>query len=271
MTMPDLLIDGAPPEAEDLAHLALVNYGAYTSFAVEGGGVRGLDLHLARLRTSAEALFGEAVGEDRLRRLMATALAGRREAWLRVSLFAPEISARTPAWRGRPKVMTAVSPRPSPLASAVRLCVQTYEREAAELKHTAIFGLIGARRQAQGAGFDDALFVDREGRISEGSLWNIGFFTGDVVTWPQAPMLDGVARSLIDRGLPGQGVTSQTRPVHLPDLARFDGAFICNSATPACAVVSIGDHVFAPDAARLAAISAAWSSNRPEPIAPAKP
>lgn len=271
MTMPDLLIDGAPPQAEDLAHLALVNYGAYTSFAVEGGGVRGLDLHLARLEASAEALFGQVVCEDRLRSLMQTALAGRAEAWLRVSLFAPEISARTPSWTGRPKVMTAVSPRPAPLASAVRLSVQTYEREAAHLKHTAIFGLIRARREAQGQGFDDALFADAQGRISEGSLWNIGFLRGDRVVWPQAPMLDGVARSLIDRGLAGQGLTSETRPVHLADLAGFDAAFLCNSATPACAATAIGDHAFAPDPERIAAIAAAWASNPAQVIQTAMP
>ena len=268
MTMPDLLIDGAPPRAEDMAHLALVNYGAYTSFAVEGGGVRGLDLHLARLKASAVALFGEAVAEDRLRALMHQAVEGRDEAWLRVSLFAPEISARTPSWSGQPWVMTAVSPRPAPLATPMRLGVQTYERDEPHLKHTAIFGLIRARRQAQGEGFDDALFVDRDGLVSEGSLWNIGFLREDVVTWPQAPMLDGVARSLIDRGLAEQGLRSETRRLRLKDLGGFDGAFICNSATPAGAVTAIGEHAFNPDPDRIAAIAKAWASNPPETIAP---
>lgn len=38
---PDLYIDGQPATTDDLAHMALANYGAYTSFRVEGGGVRG--------------------------------------------------------------------------------------------------------------------------------------------------------------------------------------------------------------------------------------
>ena len=45
----ELSVDGAPATSDDLAHVALVNYGAYTSFRVEQGGVRGLELHLARL------------------------------------------------------------------------------------------------------------------------------------------------------------------------------------------------------------------------------
>ena len=57
----DILIDGLPATADDLIHQALVNYGAYTSFRVEGGTARGLPLHIARLQASAVELFG-AVG-----------------------------------------------------------------------------------------------------------------------------------------------------------------------------------------------------------------
>ena len=46
--MAHIFIDGVPATAEDLAMPALINYGAYTSFAVEQGGVRGLDRHLQR-------------------------------------------------------------------------------------------------------------------------------------------------------------------------------------------------------------------------------
>ena len=66
----DILIDGLPATADDLAHMALANYGAYTSFRVEDGGVRGLDLHLSRLDRQAVALFGESPPQDRFRTLM---------------------------------------------------------------------------------------------------------------------------------------------------------------------------------------------------------
>jgi branched-subunit amino acid aminotransferase/4-amino-4-deoxychorismate lyase len=256
-----LLIDGLPATEADLHYLALVNYGAYTSFRVEAGGVRGLDLHLARLEASALELFGEPAGEDRLRDLMRQALGDRREAWLRASLFSPAIGPRNPSVRVRPKVMTAVSPPPPPLAERVRVQVKTYVRDAAHLKHTAVLPLIGARRAAQDAGFDDALFVDAEGLISEGSLWNIGFLSGDTVVWPQALMLAGVARALISLGLDRDGACQRTRPVRLTDLSAFDGAFLCNSATPACAITAIGDHVFGASPERIQRLQAAWASN----------
>lgn len=262
----ELSVDGAPATADDLAHAALVNYGAYTSFGVERGGARGLDLHLARLEAEAIELFGEPVGEARLRELMRSAAEGREACWLRVSMFSPEIGPRTPEWSGRPKVMIAASPPSAPLADRARLQVRTYAREAPHLKHVATFGLIRARRLARLAGFDDALFVNSEDQISEGSLWNIGFTAGEDVIWPQAPMLAGVAQALVQRGLARSGLTGRTAPVHVHDLAQFDGAFLCNSATPACAVAAIGDHAFATSPAMIKRLQAAWASNPVQPI-----
>ena len=262
----DLLIDSQPATADDLHYLALVNYGAYTSFRVEKGGARGLGLHLARLNDNATELFGEAIEEPTLRIQMRTALGDRRDAWLRISLFSPEIWARLPAVRARPRVMTTVSPPPPPLATSVRVQPQTYVRDAAHLKHTATFPLIRARRLARDAGFDDALFADADGLISEGSLWNIGFLSGDTVTWPQAPMLPGVAQALISRGLADLGLTQTARPVQLSDLSSFDGAFLCNSATPACPITAIGDVSFGVDTSRIERLRAAWSGNDVQPI-----
>lgn len=260
----DILINGVPAAPADLAHVALVNYGAYTSFRVEDGAARGLDLHLERLEASALELFGEAVGETRLRELMRRAVDGRGRCWLRVSLFSPEISPRAPGWTGRPKVMTAVfSPQP-PLAESVRLQTQIYQREAPHLKHVGTFGLIRARRAALAAGFDDALFVDGEGRVAEGSLWNIGFLRGEQVVWPRAPMLAGVAQALLQRGLAATGLVSVTEPVSVGDLPGFDAAFICNSATPACAVTAIDGRQFRRPP--LDALNAAWASQPCQPI-----
>ncbi len=259
--MNDLLIDGLPPSDEDLRYIATVNYGAYTSFRLEGRGVRGLDLHLERLDASAVELFGEPVGEPRLRDVIRTAVADRRDAWLRVSLFAPDILPRSPSADVRPKVMTGVSASPSPLAASVRAQVRTYVRDAAHIKHTAVFPLIRARRLARQAGFDDALFADADGLISEGATWNIGFLAGDTVTWPQAPMLHGVAKALISGRLAEVGLGQRTAPVRLSDLDAFDGAFLCNSATPACPITAIGDRVFANGSDRIERIARAWSSH----------
>lgn len=261
-----ILVDGAAVTEAELTYLALVNYGAYTSFQVEDGGVRGLDLHLARLEASAVALFGESPGEPRLRQRMRQAVADRGDSWLRVSLFSPEIRHRDASWHGCPRVMTAVSPPPPPLGEARRVQPINYGREAAHLKHTAGFGLMRARRDAAAAGFDDALFADADGLISEGTLWNIGFIRGETVVWPRAPMLAGVTQALIGRGLASVGLDAVCEPVRLTDLGGFEGAFLCNSATPACAITAIGNVVMAEAGATIARLQQAWRSNPRQPI-----
>jgi branched-subunit amino acid aminotransferase/4-amino-4-deoxychorismate lyase len=255
-------IDGRPASAADLGHFALSNYGAFTSMQVEDGCVRGLDLHLARLEGEAVELFGVAVPEVLLRDRIQQALDGRSGRFsLRVNLFSDVISLRTPEAVVQPRVMTTLSPPPTPLTTPLRLQSQIYAREVPHLKHAATFGLTRARRQAVQAGFDDALFVDGDGRISEGSIWNIGFIQGETVVWPDAPMLAGTGQALLERGMAERGLSSMTRPVCLSDLPTFDAAFICNSATSACAVACIDGHQFGSSDALVARLTEAWRSN----------
>ncbi|HEY4587147.1 MAG TPA: aminotransferase class IV, partial [Brevundimonas sp.] len=170
------------------------------------------------------------------------------------------LSLRQPDWIGAPQVMISVSPPPSPLADGVRLQSQTYAREAPHLKHVATMGLLGARRMARLAGYDDALFTDAEGRICEGSLWNVGFIQGDTVVWPDAPMLDGVTQTLIREALDRAGSPQCKAVVRLADLSRFDGAFLCNSATPAAGIAAIDDHVFTGATDAVQQLNALWRS-----------
>ena len=79
-------------------------------------------------------------------------------------------------------------------------------------------------------GFDDALFVDAQGRLSEGSLWNIGFVSGEHIVWPRASMLGGVAQRLIERGAGANGLACETREIAVRDLAAFEVA-LTGSAT----------------------------------------
>ncbi len=258
----EMQIDGRPAGAADLGHFVLSNYGAFTSMQVEDGAVRGLDLHLARLQTEALELFGVAVPETTLRERMRQALDGRAGRFsLRINLFSDAVSLRAPDMTVQPRVLTTLSPPGAPLTTPLRLQSQVYAREVPHLKHAATFGLMWARRQAVLAGFDDALFVDGAGRISEGSIWNIGFIQGETVVLPEAPMLAGTGQALLQRGMESLGLNGTTRPVRLSDLASFDAAFICNSATPACAVGAIDGHRFDLSGALIARLTDAWRSN----------
>lgn len=247
--------------------MLLSNYGAFTSMQVEDGAIRGLDLHLERLEEEALTLFGVAVPEARLRERMQSALAGQAgRCSLRVQLFLPTITHRTPDAMGQPSVLTVVSAPANPLCDPLRLQTQDYAREVPELKHNATFGLTRARRRAKEAGFDDALFVGPDGHVSEGSIWNIGFVADGRIIWPRAPMLRGVGQRLLENGLELVGLGSETRLIDRAALAGFRQAFICNSATPACPVGNIDGRSLDVDPALIDRLQAAWASNPPQLI-----
>lgn len=264
--MSSCFVNGEPASRDDLIHQAVVGYGAYTSFRVEDGAARGLDRHLERLRRSGHALFGQAPDEARLRAWMRRAVEGRDACWLRVSLFAPEIGPRSPSWTGRPRVMTLVSDPPAPLAASMRLMTLEHQRAAPELKTVGAFDLIRARRAARAGGFDDALFVGPDGGVSEGSLWNIGFVRGETVVWPQAPLLAGVTQAILAEGLARAGVAQRTTPVARGDLGAFDGAFVCNSATPACPVAAIDDRPYVEPQALIGRLRDLWAAAPPQAL-----
>lgn len=252
---------------ETLSPIVLSNYGAFTSMQVEVGGVRGLDLHLARLEQEALELFGRPVPEARLRERMRSALADRDgDCSLRVHLFLETVTLRVPDARGEPSVMVVVSDPVPALRDPLRLKTSDYAREAPHLKHAGTFGLTRARRAAVEAEFDDALFVGPDGLVSEGSIWNIGFVEDGRIIWPAARMLAGTGQALIERGLDAVGLDSERRPVDRAALAGFRQAFICNSATPACPVGNIDGRSLEIDPALMDRLQAAWATNAPQPI-----
>ena len=71
------------------------------------------------------------------------------------------------------------------------MCSVRYQRELPALKHVGTFGLFQQRREAMAAGFDDALFLNEEGLVSEGSTWNLALHDGRQLVWPQAAALRG--------------------------------------------------------------------------------
>ncbi|MDQ1109324.1 branched-subunit amino acid aminotransferase/4-amino-4-deoxychorismate lyase [Stenotrophomonas rhizophila] len=220
--------NGHRASADDLAG-ALVNYGHFTSLQVRGGAVQGLDLHLRRLRQGTEELFGSTLDGTRVQAWMQAALQAEDvvDASLRVTVFSRAFDFRKPLQPVPVDVLVAVAPPASAPASPRRVCSVHYQRELPHLKHVGTFALFQHRRQALQAGFDDALFVDAQGLVSEGTTWNVAFGRGGDLVWPQAPALRGTQERLLQVGW---GREPQLAPVRLDDLAGFDAAIACNAA-----------------------------------------
>ena len=224
------LLNGRPADADGLRALALVNYGHFSSMQVRDHAVQGIELHQQRLVTATRELFDSALDFAAVRAQMRAAVADDPDCTLRVTVFSRDFDYRNPAAGAAPDVLVSVSPPSPPRTLPLRVKLFAFERPLPQVKHVGTFPLVHHRRLAVQAGFDDALFVGPGGAISEGSVWNVGFWTGAGVVWPEAPALRGTAERLLQAGLERQGVGQAVRPVRAEELAGFQGAFACNAS-----------------------------------------
>jgi branched-subunit amino acid aminotransferase/4-amino-4-deoxychorismate lyase len=241
-------IDGRPPSTETLQRLALDNLGHFTAMQVRDTRVRGLALHLARLDHGSRELFGVGLDGRRVCDLARHALADDvRDASLRVIVF-QSASARELSVMITLRPPGGMPERPQSLR-AVR-----YQRTLAHVKHIGGFGQWYHGHLARKDGFDDALFTDDEGAVSETSIANIGFVRGGEVVWPSAPSLEGITMQLLEPRLGGAGIPTRRARVRLDELPSYQAAFITN-ARGIAPVARIDDHVLAVDEGLMATLA----------------
>ncbi|WP_327237724.1 aminotransferase class IV family protein [Streptomyces sp. NBC_01317] len=239
---------GTEPTAEDLAPLAFAGYAHFTAVQVRGGRVRGLDLHLDRLRSASVELFGRALPDDRvLSCLRAAVEAGPADLSLMATVYSPAGEFTVAGADDEPRVLVRTGPAASGPEGPLALAAVEYERFLPAVKHVGELAKTYFLRRAVDQGFDDAAFVDRRGRLSEGSIWNLAFWDGTSVVWPVAEMLGGVTMGVVRRQLDRLGVPQRVQEITLADLPGLTGAVVMNSWTPGVAVHRIAS-VHLPEA-----------------------
>ncbi|MFC9326109.1 aminotransferase class IV family protein [Kitasatospora sp. NPDC057015] len=227
-------LNGGPVGADELRALALTNYGHFTTMRVEGGRVRGLALHLARLARDCRAVFGADLDAGRVRELARRAAPASGTGIVRITVFDPALDIGRLGADGEPQVLVTARPAGGLQLPPLRVKSVEFVRDAPEIKSVGLFGALLQRRAAQLAGFDDALFTDAAGTVSEGGTWNVGFVRGGEVVWPDAPCLAGTTMELVRQVHPG---TDES--VRLTDPAGFDAAFATNVAIGVRAIRTI--------------------------------
>jgi branched-subunit amino acid aminotransferase/4-amino-4-deoxychorismate lyase len=259
-------IDGEPATPQDLHRIAVMNYGHFTSMQVREGRVRGFESHLDRLVRSSAELFGHPLERERIRVLIRHALGARTSASVRVNVFAKNGDLSDPQPAALLSVMVTISdPHPSAPGSPWLLRTTIYERDMAEHKHVATMGLIHQRRLARAEGYDDVLFVDRQGRVAEGSIWNIALWDGQTVIFPSAAVLPGITMSLIGQGLHRIRVPVVTRPLLLEELGSMRVAVAMYSVCFRQPIGSVNGAAFAGDDQFDAVLQRAWAAVPADP------
>ena len=215
-------IDQRPPTLEALQQIALANGGHFTAMQVRDARVRGLDAHLARLDEGSRELFGVGLDGKRVRHAARHALRDVRDASLRVMVY----QSHRP---GELWVMVTLRPPGGVSNTPQALQSVTYQRTLAHVKHLGGFGQGHHARMARHAGFDDALFTDNDGVISEASVANVGFMLEGELIWPDAPALRGITMQLLEPRLAAAGIPTRRGPVRLSDIAGCEAAIITNA------------------------------------------
>ena len=233
--------NGRAATAEELAPLAFAGYAHFTAMQVRGGQARGLDLHLERLRFASVELFGQALPDDRVRSYLRAALeAGPADLSLMATMYSPAGEFTVAGADVAAEVLFRTGPAASGPEGPLALATVEYERVLPAVKHVGEVAKTYFLRQAVGQGFDDAAFVDRRGRLSEGSIWNLAFWDGTAVVWPVAEMLGGTTMGIVRRQLDRLGVPQRVQEVTLADLPALAGGAVMNSWTPGVAIHRIG-------------------------------
>jgi branched-subunit amino acid aminotransferase/4-amino-4-deoxychorismate lyase len=238
-------LNGRTATIDDIAPLALYNYGNFTTILVDKLQVRGLGLHLERLSRDTRQLFGEGLDIAQVKTYVRHAVRDRQgPIVVRITVFCKDFSLIHPAKDCQPDVLITTRPAPSTPLPPVSLQSVTYQRDLPELKTTSIGSSLYRRRLAQQAGFDDALFINDKAEVSEGPTWNIGFFRQGRVVLPDTPSLSGVSMQLLRQALGKSDVTVDVKTVRLDDLGAMDGAFVASATNGFRSVTAIDKHTF---------------------------
>ncbi|MFG3441079.1 aminotransferase class IV family protein [Nonomuraea sp. NPDC047897] len=232
---------GRAATAGELAPLAFAGYAHFTAMQVRGGRVRGLDLHLERLRFASEEMFGAALPDDRVRSHLRAAIeAGPDDLSLTATVYSTAGEFTVAGPEAELEVLVRTGPAASGPRGPLALAVVEHERELPAVKHVGEVAKTYYLRQAAAQGFDDAAFADRRGRLTEASIWNLAFWDGDAVVWPEGEMLGGTTMGIVRRQLDRLGIAQRVQEVTSADLPSLAGAVVMNSWTPGVAVHRIG-------------------------------
>lgn len=256
--------NGLPATLQDLTPLAFAGYAHFTAMQVRDGRVRGLDLHLARLRAASIEMYGQALPDERILAALRVAIAaGPADASLVATVYSPAGEFTVAGPELRPELLVRSSAPSSGPVGPLALAAIAHERMLPAVKHVGEVAKTYLLRQAAAQGFDDAAFVDRHGRLSEASIWNLAFWDGEAVVWPDAAMLSGTTMGIVRRQLDRMGAPQRVRAVTPESVGKLLGAVVMNSWTPGVAVRRIGAAALPAAPRFLELLHAAYQAETP--------
>jgi branched-chain amino acid aminotransferase len=229
-------------------HGFLYGYGLFETMRAYNGHIFRLDSHLTRLRCSAESIglthsiLTTEEGKQSLKAAcMATLEANElKDARIRLTVSAGE-GDMTPDSSTCPSptiLITAQNLVPLPLEkyetgfkAVVSFLRRNSQSPLSRLKSTCYMENVLARTAARAAGYDEAIFLNEQGYLAEGSSTNIFLVSNGELITPsfESGVLPGITRDAFLEIARTSNIKATERWVELNELIKAEEAFVTNS------------------------------------------
>lgn len=132
-------------------------------------------------------------------------------------------------------------------ANGAKLITAHYERAWPQAKTLNMLGSYLAYRQARQEQAYDALLVNGEGQVTEGTRTNFFVMRGKTIISPPADdILLGVMRSVVLQVAREHGYTVEEHPILLAELGKYDGAFVTSTSSKVMPIRHVDAIEFGP-------------------------
>ncbi len=239
------LLNGQLVQSSEITNLAFSGFAHFSALQVRDRKIKGLDLHLARLRQASLTLYNRASTDTLIRSYLRSAIENSPPNHsLTITVYSPKGEFTVQSMDIEPAVLIRTSAPTNGPAGPLRLAAIPHERPLPETKHVGEIGKTYYLHQAVKRGFDDAVFVNNDGHLSEGSIWSLVFWDGESVIWPKARILKGTMMGIVQRQLSRLNIPQRDEIITMSRLAELQGAAVMNSWTPGISVTEIESNSF---------------------------
>jgi branched-chain amino acid aminotransferase len=246
-------------------HGFLYGYGLFETMRAYDGHVFRLDSHLTRLRCSAESIgltHSVLTTEEGKQSLKAACLATLeanelRDARIRLTVSAGE-GDMTPDTHTCPEPTVLITARnldPLPpekyetgFKAAVSFLRRNSQSPLSRLKSTCYMENVLARMTARASGYDEAIFLNEQGYLAEGSTTNIFLVSDGELITPcfESGVLPGITREAVLEVARSSNIKATERWVDLNELVGAQEAFLTNSIVELMPLVSVEGRAIGP-------------------------
>lgn len=145
---------------------------------------------------------------------------------------------------GKPVLAVLVTPLPERdmerFRRGIKVITSRMERDMPEAKTSSYLAAMRALKDAQRRGASDALYLNADGQVMEGTRSNFFVFRGDTLITPSEGVLLGITRQVILELAQGR-FRVEERPIRYDELSSVDEAFISSSSREITPVTQIDD------------------------------